>query len=120
MSHETLMTIRLAAPVYGLMLFALILLYVAESWTSPPYLSALAPYLEQASWLTMALDGLVTLYVAARLVRWHQGHGLACNRCGCLLGRERPGLRHYGPYRKCLGCQRNTPQQEYVLTGDTN
>lgn len=60
--------------------------------------------------------GLVTgvLLIAEsgwRLLRWEHGGGPVCRYCGGPLGVEREG--RYGPFRRCVACDRNTSARYY-------
>lgn len=66
-----------------------------------------------ARWLPMAVFALAIAHgswTTFRLWRAHHGEGLLCE-CGGLLGHEREG--RYGPYRRCLACERNVAQRHY-------
>lgn len=113
MNRDHWMLIKVYAPALLLVLAALVLMGA---------LSGLREYPQTAGFFNVwrcAPLGLLTwaLGLAAmasyRLWRWEQGIGAVCPRCDGPLGRERPGIRGRGDYRKCMRCGDNINQRYY-------
>lgn len=71
----------------------------------------LAPLRWVAPIAFLAAVGL-SLLATYRLLQWERGSAPTCH-CGGLLGRERPGIRGRGDYRRCLACGRAVNQRHY-------
>ncbi|GAB3097185.1 hypothetical protein [Lysobacter terrae] len=96
--------------------FALIVgLVSAWAVSGLPADSVIAGMLAPLQWVSpiafLAAVGL-SLLATYRLLQWERGNAITCD-CGGLLGRERPGIKGRGDYRKCLACGRFVNHRHY-------
>jgi len=115
MTHETRMILRLSAFAAWPAFVALGLLAATGAWPQRPFLDAFAAPFEYATLALLGLSFALALHACFRLYGWSHGRGLLCQRCGCLLGRERPGKWGRSDYRRCLGCSSNTSKRDYAF-----
>jgi hypothetical protein len=104
------MGIKAILPGALCMLASLAAVWLLSGLQDSPYTAGLAGGLRLVSAAMLALGFLLLGHAVYRLWRWQRGEGLLCD-CGGLLGREIDGL--YGPYRRCLACNRNVNERHY-------
>jgi hypothetical protein len=109
MSFERRMYLRLATPCLLVVLATILFAWVTSTLSTIPAVlgaSAMWPDLPFYVCFTGALVFAVMSGIQfLRLWQREQGKAEVCLVCSCLLGAERRG--RFGPYRKCLGCERN-------------
>jgi hypothetical protein len=109
MSHQTKMFLRLAAPAVLVFIGGMALAYAADAVGSLPVLlgghAALTGAGNDIAMGTGVVSSAIYAFQMHRYWRWTSGVGDVCFVCSCILGREREG--RFGPYRKCLGCDKN-------------
>lgn len=112
MERWTWMALRAYSPSFAALALAFALTWIASGWQDHPLLSPLTSVLGAVPLgLLVAAIGLGA-YTSYRLWRWEQGQGFICE-CGGMLGRERPGIRDWGRYRRCFACGRNVNHRHY-------
>jgi hypothetical protein len=109
MSFETKMYLRLATPCALALLVTMLFTWVASTLSAIPVglgAPALWPDLPMYVFLVGAFAFLLISGIQIfRLWQRDQGKANVCMVCLCLLGSEKDG--RFGPYRKCLGCEKN-------------
>ena len=112
MDRTTMMTARVFAPAGAALLAALVLMLAGWNLATLPLLAGIASaWSKLVGAAVLAAIGLGA-YGLLRLWWWNQGRALGCPNCGGLLGLEREG--QYGPYRRCLACDKNISRINYA------
>lgn len=112
MDRWTWMALKAYVPAMTALAGAVASMWVISGWKDNLYLAGMVGV---ASWVPIvgfAVAVGLGSWTTYRLWRWERGEALVCD-CGGLLGRERPGVRDRGDYRRCLACGRNMNHRHY-------
>jgi len=107
-----MMTLRVFAPAGAALLAAFVLMAAGWNLGTQPMLAGIAGTWDKVVGLAVLAAVGLAAHGAVRLWRWKRGSTLDCPSCGGLLGSERDG--RYGPYRRCLACDKNISRINYA------